>query len=266
MKIRNMLPDFYIEFEYLDLMFKHFDPEVFKDKTIIVSHDYKHLPEYGKNVIAILTAGNEKGIPPKYKDKVGLVFKHHLDVNSVGNVYHIPLPYVQGFTGDASIPILERKYDVVFVGRTCKRQDMWNNAKRWRDNNPKKNCFLFDSGQKFMGKKGGMGIKRYSEFMANAKISLSPKGMVRCECLRFTEAVKCGSAIVACPHPMKVRAFKNCPANYVKRWDELGAVLDSMTDEKLLDIHEKMKACWKDFFSPKAIGEYITKVTRTILC
>jgi len=266
MRIVNLLPDHYIEFEYFDKMFKHFDPEVFKDKTVIVSYDYKKLPRYGKDVIAILTAGNEKAIPPSYKDKVGLVFKHHLNHNSIGNVYHIPLTYVQGFDADASKPILERKYDLVFIGRTCKRRDMWENALRWRDRNPKKNCLLIDSGQKFMGTKSGMGIKKYASYMKDAKIILSPKGMVRCECLRFTEGVKVGSAIVACPHPMEVRSFKNCPASYVKRWDELPTVLDSYTDEKLLDTHKKMKDCWKNFFSPKSIGEYITKVTRTILC
>jgi hypothetical protein len=247
-------------------MEKEFDPEVFKGKTVFYSHDYNSLPAYGKNVIAILTAGNEKAIPPKYKDRVGLVFKHHLNRNSIGNVYHIPLTYVQGFDGDAAIPILDRKYDVVFIGRTCKRKDMWENVQKWQAKHPEKNCFLFDSGQKFMGQRGGMNIKQYSKYMKDAKIVLSPKGMVRCECLRFSEAVKCGSAIVACPHPMDVRVFKNCPASYVNNWNELESVLDSYTDEKLVKIHEKMKVCWKDYFSPKAVGQYINKVVRSILC
>lgn len=266
MNIINLLPDHYIEHEYFNLMFKHFDERVFRDKTVIVSYDYKSLPQYGKDVIAILTAGNEKAIPPSYKDKVGLVFKHHLNKNSIGNVYHIPLTYVGGFNGTASKPILERKYDIVFIGRTCKRQDMWNNALRWRDKHPEKNCFLYDSGQKFMGTKGGMNIKKYSQYMQEAKIVLSPKGMVRCECLRFTEAVKCASAILACPHPMEVRSFKNCPAWYVKNWSELEHALDSMDDKYLVKTHEKMKRCWNDFFSPKSVGEYITKVTKKVLC
>ena len=117
-----------------------------------------------------------------------------------------------------------------------------------------------------MGTKGGMNIKRYSAVMKDAKIVLSPKGMVRCECLRFTEAVKTGSAIVACPHPMDVRSFKNCPASYVNNWNELGAILDSYTDEKLLKTHEAMKDCWKNYFSPKSVGEYMTKVVRKVLC
>jgi len=266
MNIVNLLPKHFIEHEYFNIMYKYFDKEVFKDKTIFVSHNYNELPKYGKDVIAILTAGNEKAIPPKYKDRVGLVFKHHLNDNSMGNVYHIPLTYVQGFTADDSIPILKRKYDVVFIGRTCKRKDMWTNALNWRDRNPSKNCLLIDSGQKFMGTNGGMGIKKYSEYMKEAKIILSPKGMQRCECLRFTEGVKVASAIVACSHPMKVRSFKNCPATYVKSWDDLGAALDSYTDEKLQSVHENMKACWRDYFSPESVGRYITKVTKKILC
>lgn len=266
MEIQYLLPDHYIEHEYFWAMINSFDPEVFKGKTVIVSHNYNELPKYGKDVIAILTAGNERAIPPKYKGKVGLVFKHHLDYNSIKNVYHIPLPFVNGFSGDDSIPILERKYDVVFIGRTCKRKDMWEQALRWRDQHPNKNCFLFDSGQKFMGTNGGMGIKKYSEYMRNAKIVLSPKGMVRCECLRFSEAVKCASAIVACPHPKDVRSFKNCPAVYVKNWKELHPILNSMTDEKLLNINKEMKECWKNYFSPESVGNYITKVVKKVLC
>jgi len=266
MNIVNLLPKHFIEHEYFNIMYKHFDPKVFEGKTIYASHNYNELPSYGRNVIAILTAGNERAIPPKYKDKVGLVFKHHLNANNVGNVYHIPLTYVQGFNATDAIPILKRKYDVVFIGRTCKRKDMWTNALQWRDRNPSKNCLLIDSGQRFMGVKGGMGIKKYSEYMKDAKIVLSPKGMVRAECLRFSEAVKVASAIVACPHPMKVRSFKNCPASYVTNWNELGGILDSYTDEKLQRVHNKMKLCWRDYFSPESIGKYISKVTKSILC
>jgi hypothetical protein len=262
MKITNLLPNHYIEHEYFNLMMKQFDSNLFQDKHVIITHNYNELPDYGDHVIVLLTAGNERGGLPAYYNRVGLVFKHHLDENFQHNVYHIPLPYVGGFLGDYNKPILERKYDLVFIGRTPKRKDMWDNALRWRDKHPEKNCFLFNSGQKFRGEKGGMNIQKYSDYMKEAKICLSPKGMVRCECLRFTEAVMCGSAIVACSHPMSLRVFKYCPASYIKSWNDLERVLDSYTEEKLVKTHEKMKQCWDEYFSPPSVAYYINKVVK----
>ena len=101
MNIVNLLPKHFLEHSYFEKMFQFLDKRIMKDKTIYLSADYSKLPSYGTDVIAILTAGDEKGNPPKYFREVGYVFKHHLDSDCIENVYHIPLPYPNDFKGHA---------------------------------------------------------------------------------------------------------------------------------------------------------------------
>lgn len=256
MNIINLLPPHYIEHDYFNKMITYFDPNVFKDKTVYLTYDYKQLPSYGKDVIVILTAGDEKGIPPAYSDKVGFIFKHHLDKDSIGNVYHIPLPYCSGFIGDYSIPINERKYDVFFVGRSSRREDMIGELTKLQNKRKDLNFRVFVTGHKF---KQGWPIEKYSREMMNSKIVISPRGAVRAECIRFTEAVKCGCAIISCKHP-PVTSFKECPASYLKSWDDITSEVDKILEPSILnDIHERMKLSWNKYFSPEAVACYINR-------
>jgi hypothetical protein len=257
MKIVNLLPDFYVEHEYFNKMFSYFNQDLFKNKTIYISYNYRELPSYGKDVIAILTAGDERGNPPRYADQVQLVFKHHLDKDSIKNVYHIPLTYVNGFNGNYKIPIQDRKYDVFFVGRHSRREDMIAEIKRIETKRKDLKFRTFITGHKF---KAGWPIEKYAQEMMNSKIVLSPRGAVRAECLRFTEAVKCGCAIISCVHP-DVKCFRETPALYLGKWDQLeGAINNIMSNNNLLKIHEKTKYSWDNYFSPEAVGKYINRI------
>jgi len=258
MNILNLLPQKYLEHEFFDKMFQFVDPDIMKNKKIIVSHDYHNLPEYGKNVIAILTAGDEKGKPPVYSDKVGFVFKHHLDYDNIGNVYHIPLPYPGKFTGNAKVPMKNRKHDIFFSG--CRRGSRVNFIRELKyymqkDRHCRKFCV------KITGKFGsGYGIKQYSEIMSNSKIVLSPRGWVRPECLRFSEAVRCGCMIIAEQHP-DVTCFNETPYYPVKNWTASGiakAVDHCLSNQE--EISAGMKRSWETFFSPQAVALKINNV------
>ena len=268
MNITNLLPKHFIEHEFFNEMFTHFDKNAFSDKKIFVTRSRNEVPEYGKDVVVIRTADDERGRPPRYIDKVGYVFQHHLEpkYQSVPNLFHIPLPYAGGFTGNSSIPILERKYDVVFIGRVKKnRRDMFSAAMKYQKDYPEKKCKFVDIGTIFyFNNKKRFDQCEYSEIMSNAKISLSPKGNIRCECIRFSEAVKCGSAIIACMHPLEMRLWKNTPASYIKNWSALESEINKYTDERLVSIHKRMKKCWEDYFSPKAVAEYICRKTKRV--
>jgi hypothetical protein len=257
MQIVNLLPDHYIEHDYFNKMFSLFDPEIFKNKIIYSTFDYKKLPSYGKDVVVILTAGDERGIPPAYSKDVGFVFKHHLDTDRVENVYHIPLPYCSGFIGDYSIPINQRKYDVFFVGRHSRREDMLTALDNLQKKKPNLKYRIFVTGHKF---KAGWPIEKYSKEIMNSKIVLSPRGAVRAECIRFSEAVKCGCSIISCTHP-NVTCFKECPAEYLGSWNELDKTIDKLLNNKELDIrYNKTKYCWDNYFSPNAIAKYINRI------
>lgn len=261
MNIINLLPSHYIEHDYFNEMFSFFDPTLLRNKTIYVSHDYKQLPSYGKDVIAILTAGDESGRPPSYADKICLVFKHHLDFDSINNVYHIPLPYCNGFRGDSSIPIEKRSYDVTFIGRNKKRMDMIDALTKLQVKRKDVKFLIYVTGDKF---KGGWSIEKYSAAMMDSKIVISPRGAIRAECVRFSEAVKCGCCIISCKHP-NVTCFNECPAEYLNNWNELESAINKLLQKKELEErHIKTKYCWDNYFSPEAVGKYINKVVQNV--
>jgi len=258
MKIINQLPDHYLEHDYFNKMFQFLDKEILKDKTIYISHNYQFLPEYGKNVIAILTAGDEKGKPPAYSDKVQYVFKHHLDEDSIGNVYHIPLPYNTKFSGNAKIPIRDREHDIFFAGcRRGNRTKFVNELKHFMQK--RKHDYKFCV--KITGKFGtGFGIKQYSQIMSNSKIIMSPQGWVRPECIRYSEGVRCGCAIIADTHA-PLTCFENTPYYDIKNWTCANidrAVRYCM--DNIEDIHEETKQSWNDYFRPQAIAYKINNV------
>lgn len=261
MIVENLLPSDFIEHEFFEEMVKYFNREVFEKKTVYLTCDYKKLPSYGKDVIVICTAGDERGIPPTYAKNVGFVFKHHLDYPNVNNVYHIPLTPVDGFEGNSLIPILERKYDICFVGRNNKRKSMLKEVGKFVENRKDLNCYIYDTGNKW---KKGLDVKEYSRVMSNSKIALSPTGNVRCECLRYTEAIKCGCAIVACPHP-QIPCFTDSGVSYVEKdWSNFGKVVNFLLEKKnLLKATESSQMAWRKYFSPKAVGKYIDKIVRS---
>lgn len=258
MIIKNLLPKAYIEHEYFGKMIKEFDPDIFEGKTVYISFNYKELPSYGSDIIAVLTAGDEKGIPPEYKDKIACTFKHHLDADRISNVYHIPLPYVSGFNGTNHVPINDRQYDVFFVGRNSKRADMFQALTQLQKKRRNLKFCVLDTGHRF---KGGWPIEKYAAAMSNSKIVLSPRGAVRAECIRFTEAVMCNCAIIACKHP-DVTCFNSCPAEYIDTWDCLEATVDKLLSDKdrLQKISNQMQVSWEQHFSPEAEGRYINQI------
>ena len=260
MNILNLLPSYYIEHHYFKEMLSYFDLHIFNSFRIIITHDYNKLPFYGSDVIVILTAGNELGIPPRYMNKVKFVFKHQQAKDKIDNVYHIPLTYTNDFNGNYLISIQDRKYDITFIGRHQKRLDMIQELKTLINFN-KYNIYFKDTGTKFSG---GLPIQEYANILSNTKIALSPVGGKRCECIRFTEAVKCGCAIIACEHPKGMRVFDNCPANYISNWNLLEKTVDDILSNKskLNNIHEQMKICWESYFSPKAVATYINKICK----
>jgi hypothetical protein len=108
----------------------------------------------------------------------------------------------------------------------------------------------------------GFTISEYSKKMSKTKIILSPHGHHRSECIRFSEGVASGSAIISCEQP-KTECYKNTPAFYVnnKKWDTSIHKIKEILDDKKKwqDINEKMKKCWSDMFCPEAQASKIIK-------
>lgn len=259
MEILNILPGHYVEHEFFGKIFHLLDRTLFENVTVIATDNYKILPRYGQNVIVLLTAGDEKGGLPEYFREVRYVFKHHLDYEHIENVWHLPLPYVNGFNGTPKLPMEKRTTDVLFAGRSSRREDMLAAVERLQDHRPDLKVICYITGKKFMK---GWPIGTYSQAMENAKIVLSPQGAVRAECIRFTEAVKCGSAIIACRHP-RLCCFDQTPATYLDRWGTLEAAVDALlAPGKLSAVQAGMRLAWDRFFSPEAQASKINTLMR----
>ena len=269
MQILDLLPDHYVERAYFRAMLAELDEEALAGRTVVLTCDYGSIPVRGEDVVVIVTSGAGETVhPPAYHADVGLVFKHQLDAERVGNVHHIPLTYVHDFPGDARIPIAERRYDVFFAGSRANRGRFERELESLKEHRRDLAVFsLFYGG--FMT--GGLEGREYAARMMDAKIVLSPHGQVRCECFRFTEAVKCGAAIIAPVHP-RCAAFDECPAAYCAGWKGMGEELDRSCPgweelservdfclENLASIHEGMKRSWERHFSPAAVARYIQR-------
>lgn len=250
--IINLLPSYYIEHQFFGEIFEKLDKEVFDGLTLYATRDYQTLPSYGKDVVVLLTAGDEKGGLPAYHNDVLCVFKHHLDSDRVGNVYHLPLPYVNGFSGYPGIQIRKRRTDVLFAGRSSRREDMLLAVEKLQDKRKDLRIVCYVTGTKFMK---GWPISTYSTEMSNAKIVLSPQGAVRAECIRFTEAVKCGAAIIACKHP-DLSCFSAVPAEYLDGWQGLEQAVERLLAPGRLErVYKDTLIAWDSFFSPAAQAE-----------
>jgi hypothetical protein len=262
MQIINLLPDHYLEHDYFNKMIQNINPKYMDGKKIYISHNYQTLPEYGRNIIAILTAGDESAKPPAYADNVGLVFKHHLDQDHIKNVYHIPLPYPNNFSGNNDIPIQNRKYDVFFAGCTRAGRNHFINESKLYQKHSKRNVHIKIT-RKFMT---GYSMDEYSQYMSNSKITLSPRGWVRTECIRFTEAVKCGCGIITEKHADQ-SCFKSVPAFYINNWSS--AMIDLAVESLLSEIsiiNKKTILSWNNFFSPEAVAHLINRTIGDVLC
>jgi hypothetical protein len=265
--IYKILPENYFEHDFFDDMIKVIEKE--KDceaYNFYFTNNYKNLPEYGDKTIAILTAGDERGKPPSYSKNIKYIFKHHLDKEEIGNTIHLPLPVMKGYKPEQNNTWEQRDIDVFFSGHCLDasnkpistRKNFIESVKKIEKELKNYNVEIS------LTKKWNTGftISEYSKKMSKTKIILSPHGHHRSECIRFSEGVASGSAIISCEQP-KTECYKNTPAFYVnnKKWDTSIHKIKEILDDKKKwqDINEKMKKCWSDMFCPEAQASKIIK-------
>jgi hypothetical protein len=99
----------------------------------------------------------------------------------------------------------------------------------------------------------------YSEALANAKISLCPRGNFP-ETFRFCESARAGCAIISEPLP-PTWYFRDHPALIVRHWRELPAVAERLlsTPSLLEAYHRKSRDWWNDVAGETALGNYVAQ-------
>lgn len=266
----KLLPEEYFEHVFFDEMISIIrNSEIDHTYKIYFTNNYDTLPEYGEHVIAILTAGNERASLPKYYKNIKYVFKHHLDQEKIENVYHLPLPPMNGFNPNSKTTWKERDIDVFFsghcLGKNGKALPNRANFVKYLSNIkiPGKNIII-----KLTNKwSDGYDIKTYSDIMSRSKIILSPYGHHRSECIRFTEGVMAGCAIISCSQP-KTDCYSNTPAIYLdnKKWNSAEKYIISILEDKDKwdSINKNMIQCWEKIYSAKAqANKIINTVSET---
>jgi hypothetical protein len=105
----------------------------------------------------------------------------------------------------------------------------------------------------------------YSEALANAKISLCPRGNFP-ETFRFCESARAGCAIISEPLP-PTWYFRDHPALIVRHWRELPAMAERLlsTPSLLEAHHRKSRAWWNDVAGEKALGNYVAECLSPLL-
>lgn len=105
----------------------------------------------------------------------------------------------------------------------------------------------------------------YSEALANAKISLCPRGNFP-ETFRFCESARAGCAIISEPLP-STWYFRDHPALIIRHWRELPAMAERLlsTPSLLEAHHQKSRAWWNDVAGETALGHYVVECLSPLL-
>jgi hypothetical protein len=105
----------------------------------------------------------------------------------------------------------------------------------------------------------------YSEALANAKISLCPRGNFP-ETFRFCESARAGCAIISEPLP-DTWYFRDHPALILRHWRELPPMAERLlgTPDLLEAYQRKSQAWWNDVAGEAALGHYVAKCLSSLL-
>lgn len=194
------------------------------------------------------------------------------------SLFPIPIGY-NGQIDVASKPLSARTHDVLFAGqlgavsrsRNWLPQKMTLRPREWARANlahalrelarrdPRYSCH-------WLGELNDRADPlAYSEALANAKISLCPRGNFP-ETFRFCESARAGCAIISEPLP-PTWYFRDHPALIVRHWRELPAMAEKLlTNPSLLDAHHrKSRAWWNNVAGEAALGNYVAERLSTLL-
>ena len=114
--------------------------------------------------------------------------------------------------------------------------------------------------------------KDYTDFLNRTKIALCPRGSVY-ESYRMTEAALCGCIVVTTPPDASMHRFgskkipwyfEDAPVVVVDQdWSNLKEVLDGLTPEIMLEIHQKTLKWARECLSEEAMETLVRKYVTT---
>ena len=252
--------------------------------VLLLGDEWCRVPRYSSRVLAVFKCyGFRPTLKLNYTSSYlsALIILQHFRImfksfRRVGfkknNVFPFPLGYFRQ-SDLPVIPILERIYDVSFVGsvrnssnqkharyfdflkspKTLSRQAMVKSLDKWENCNRYKTDIHLTS--QFPNADKPPEVPNYSEKLMNTKICLSPRG-TSLETFRYFEALRYGCVLISEPIPSH-SFYRDSPAIYLNNWDKLPYLLNSLLENpgQLADLHRKALEWWETQCSPNIVSQ-----------
>jgi len=232
----------------------------------------------------LIYASNEKGaLPLELADHYVAIFKGYLrDDRSPGNIYPLPLGWVNGVNTGSAPPACDRELDVFFSGHLNRnRMGLYREISLLRflpqwvaemgvANSRVRNFIrmvfgaefsqAFDSGYICFTKNFAEGLSRegYAEKLRNARIAFCPGGFYSAETFRHYEAVRAGCVVISERLPEN-ELYRNAPILQVNSWREGIALARELlrNSDRLTDLHQQTLTWWDENWAPEAVARII---------
>lgn len=225
------------------------------------------------NIVIILSAEGHFYLPPEINNiKTNAVFMHYLKKKNSkfpyffnpnnferhSKLFELQLGTTKWFSGNSDINILDREYNVSFIGQydPYTRVDFYQSLINFKIDNSM--IYFYEGWNK------GIGAEGYSQIMSNTKVALVPCGSASLDTFRFYEAMKCGCIILTLSQN-KYEFMIDSPHLEIKSWANIDEYLDNIFNdrEKMKSLSNAAISFWKNNLSPAAAARFIlSKINR----
>lgn len=262
------------ESPYLIKMHEYLD-KFYDDDTVLIAKVWNQecsIDDNKKFIVIVTSAEGHRFIPDEtyrlhpnclgvfthyYPKKVNIV-EDQFDPNNflkIKNLYQFQLGPCF-FSETNYIPILERKYDVSFIGQLDPyvRMDFFSALNQHADSmdNTK---FIF-----YEGWNNGLGKEKYKTIMEDTKIALVPYGSASLDTFRFYEACQAGCVILTLKQN-NYEFMKDSPHIEIPSWKVFKQYVDILLQnpKKLTTLSKQTIDFWNNSLSPEAAAKFILK-------
>jgi hypothetical protein len=267
MIVKNVTPPHYSEVSYIGFIIEYLEKKLDNSYSLYLIHpdlQYvggKELEEEivkDSNFKIAIHLSNEVGFDSSYYDKLDIIFRFYLSKNcDLKKVYPINIGY--NSSGKESIKpksekkILERNFDVTFIGNKNVRYDFTESISKISENY---NIHFTD------GFRQGLPIEEYYDMLSETKICLVPSG-ISPETFRYSESFGSGCVVIT-DNLDEAWYHQNSPAIVISDWSEVTKeFLDNILNSDLENLQTKGLDYYNNHLSPESNAEYILNVLKT---
>lgn len=236
--------------------------------------------------VLIYTADEHGTLPLELSAHYVAIFKGYLpDDRKPGNIFPLPLGYVNGVTNGSAPASRDREFDVFFSGNLNRNRiglyreftvlrflpawivesgianpGMRNAIRLICGTNFSK---AFERGYISFTRNFGTGLSRgdYAAKLNNARIAFCPRGFHSAETFRHFEAARAGCVVISEPLPDNA-LYRNAPILQVNSWREgIDLARELLGDpDRLAALQTQTLAWWEEHWSASAVARDIQDI------